>query len=111
MRLSSRKAARGLLIPPSYTGNPGSSWATLSRPSGTQLRPVICYEICEKFRLSGCSGRGQNLCYVHPLRRIVAGVAGCAVVIALAPVTSLLQPFQRKIAERIGFDELANLFH
>jgi hypothetical protein len=32
---------RGSLTPPSYTGNPGPSWATLSRPSGTQLTRVV----------------------------------------------------------------------
>jgi hypothetical protein len=32
MRLSSRKAARGSLVPPNCTGNPGPSWATFSRP-------------------------------------------------------------------------------
>jgi len=33
MRLSSRKAARGSLIPPSCTGNPGTSWAFFSQSS------------------------------------------------------------------------------
>jgi hypothetical protein len=37
MRLSSRKAARGSLVPPNCTGNPGTCWATISRPFGTVL--------------------------------------------------------------------------
>jgi hypothetical protein len=36
-RLSSQKAARGSVVPPSGAGNPGPSWATFSRPSGTFL--------------------------------------------------------------------------
>src|ERR1700691_2854184 len=35
MRLSSRKAARGSSVSQNCTGNPGPSWAILSRPCGT----------------------------------------------------------------------------
>jgi len=47
MRLSLRKAARGSVTPASYTGNPGPSWAILSRPYGTDRdRPgeLICFQ-------------------------------------------------------------------
>jgi hypothetical protein len=47
MRLSLRKAARGSVTPTSYTGNPGPSWATLSRPFGTdhdKLGELICFQ-------------------------------------------------------------------
>ena len=47
MRLSLRKAARGSVTPTSFTGNPGPSWAILSRPYGTdrdKTRALICFQ-------------------------------------------------------------------
>src|SRR5580698_5156026 len=38
----SRKAAQGSLAPPNCTENPGPSWATLSRPFGTERVPTRC---------------------------------------------------------------------
>ena len=59
--------------------------------------------------LQGC-GCGKDIFDVDPLGGIVAGVAGGAEAVALAAVAGFQQPFERKIGQRIGFDELANLF-
>jgi hypothetical protein len=40
------------------------------------------------------SGSRQNLRNIHPLRRIFAGIASRAVVVALAPVAGTLQSFE-----------------
>src|SRR5580658_6572564 len=41
MRLTLRKAARGSVTPTSFSGHPGPSWATLSRPYGTRLERAV----------------------------------------------------------------------
>src|ERR1700761_6453535 len=56
-----------------------------------------------------CCG-GQGLRDIDPLCWVFAGVAGRAVVIVFSPIASLLQSFERQVAERVCFDVLANVF-
>src|SRR5215469_11666014 len=58
--------------------------------------------------LRSYSGR-QNVFHVHPLRRVVAGIAGDAV--ALVTAACLIEAVKREIRQRISLDESPDLVY